>query len=151
MTLDTCNKVTKHTLQRYVESVYLREPMQGEGRVEKVNGSRWKKSPVKRSGNTSNEVGAVPVGSKTLLHASVRDKWWKKLEKRVEVVAWEIGEESCELRRVDSGSIKPLRDMFDYEIDYVDSICAGGTAKINRRERWRTGGGVEVNIFKCFL
>lgn len=99
--------------------------MQGEGRVEKVNGSRRKKSPVKRSGNTSDEVGAVSVCSKALLHARVRDKWWKKLEKRVEVVAWEIGEESCELRRVDSGNIKPLRDVFDYEIDYVDGVCAG--------------------------
>lgn len=116
--------------------------MQGEGRVEKVNGSRRKESPVKGSGNTSDKVGAVSVGSKALLHARVGDKWWKKLKKCVEIVAWEIGEESCKLRRVDSGGIKPLRDVFDNEIDYVDSVCAGGAAKINRRERWWTSGGV---------
>lgn len=116
--------------------------MQGEGGVEKVNGFRRKKSPVKRTGNTSDEVGAIPVGSKALLHARVRDKWWKKLKKCVEIVAWEIGEESCELRRVDSSGIKTLRDVFDYEIDYVDGVFTGGTSEVNRRERWRTGGGV---------
>lgn len=109
--------------------------MQRKGRVENINCSRREKSPVKRSGNTSDEVGAISVGRKALLHARVRDKWWKQLKKSVEVVVWEVGEESSELRWINPGGIKTLRDVFNDEIDDVYGICAGGATEINRRER----------------
>lgn len=109
--------------------------MQRKGRVENINCSRREKSPVKRSGNTSDKVGAISVCSKALLHARVRDKWWKKLKKSVEIVVWEVREESCELRWVDPGGMKTLRDVFDDEIDDVYGIFSGGATEINRRER----------------
>lgn len=69
--------------------------MQGKGRVEEVDGPSRKKSPVKGTWNSGSEVRAMVISSKTLLHTSTVDVGQRReeLEKGVEVIAGEVGEE----------------------------------------------------------
>lgn len=53
------------------------------------------------------------------------------MKKSVEVVVWEVGEESSEFWWINFGGIKMFRDVFNDEIDDVYGICVGRVIEIN--------------------
>lgn len=83
--------------------VNLRQPVQGKGRVENIDGPSRKKPPIEGSGDSGGKVGAVVVGGKAFFHAFVGMQHRREeLKEGVEIIARQVGEESRELRRAEA-------------------------------------------------
>lgn len=116
---------------------YLGEPMQGKGRVEEVDRPGRKKPPVKRTGNSGGEVRAVGVGSQTVLHgAGVVGERREEVEKGVEVVAGEVGEEGGELRGTEAGSLVALGHVLDDGVHHGYGVGAAGASEVHHHIRF---------------
>lgn len=106
---------------------YLREPMQGEGGVEDVDGAGREEAAVEGAGDAGGEVGAVVVGGEALLHAAavaVGGEGGEELEKGIEIISREVGEKGGELRRVGAQGLVALYYVLYDDVDDVNGVAA---------------------------